>query len=127
MRAFDLASVEASNNEWQAAAADFAQVLKERPDDARAAQHLGDVMILWGDQLAKAGKDSEAVVHYREALPGRPADKDLLIRLGMALARMERLDESQQVFEDAAARRPQLRPRQAGHRGDHRTSQSHRK
>ena len=62
-------------------------------------QHLGDVMILWGDQLAKAGNDSEAVLRYREALPGRPTDKDLLIRLGMALARMERLDESQQVFE----------------------------
>lgn len=96
---FNLASVEASNGEWQAAAADFTQVVKERPDDARATQHLGDVMILWGDQLAKAGNDAEAVLRYRDALPGRPADKDLLVRLGMALARMERLDESQQVFE----------------------------
>lgn len=96
---FNLASVEASNGNWQAAAADFAQVLKERPDDARAAQHLGEVEILWGDQLAKAGNDGEAVARYREALPRRPEDKDLLARLGMALARMERLDESQQVFE----------------------------
>ncbi|HEY3836296.1 MAG TPA: tetratricopeptide repeat protein [Bryobacteraceae bacterium] len=96
---FNLASVEASNAEWEAAAADFTQVLKERPEDARAAQHLGEVMILWGDQLAKAGKDPDAVLRYRDALARRPSDKDLLIRLGMALARLERLDESQQVFE----------------------------
>ena len=96
---FNLASVEAANGNWQAAAADFAQVLKERPDDARAAQHLGEVEMLWGDQFAKSGNDTEAVARYREALPRRPADKDLLVRLGMALARMERLDESQQVFE----------------------------
>jgi Flp pilus assembly protein TadD len=96
---FNLASVEASNGKWQAAADDFVQVLRERPGDARAAQHLGEVETLWGDQLAKAGNDAEAVLHYREALPRRPGDKDLLARLGMALARMERLDESQQVFE----------------------------
>ncbi len=96
---FNLASVEASNGEWQAAAADFTQVMKERPEDGRAAQHLGDVMILWGDQLAKAGNDAEAVLRYQGALVRRPADKDLLFRLGLALARLERLDESQRVFE----------------------------
>ena len=96
---FNLASVEASNGKWEAAAADFAQVLKERPEDSRAAQHLGEVMVLWGDQLAKSGNDGEAVTRYRDALSRRPDDKDVLIRLGMALARMERLDESQQVFE----------------------------
>jgi Flp pilus assembly protein TadD/mono/diheme cytochrome c family protein len=96
---FNLAGVEASSGEWQAAAADFTQVMKERPEDARAAEHLGEVMILWGDQLAKSHNDGEAVLRYRDALTRRPADKDLLVRLGMALARMERLDESQQVFE----------------------------
>jgi Flp pilus assembly protein TadD len=97
---FNLASVEASNGEWPGAAADFTQVLKERPDDARAAQHLGEVLILWGDQQAKAHKDAEAVEHYRDALSRRPSDKDVMVRLGMALARLERLDESQQVFEN---------------------------
>jgi tetratricopeptide (TPR) repeat protein len=96
---FNLASVEASNGKFQAAAEDFAQVLKERPDDARAAQHLGEVMILWGDQLAKSGNDTDAVLRYRDALARRPNDKELLFRLGLALARLERLDESQQVFE----------------------------
>ena len=96
---FNLASVEASNRQWEAAAADFGQVLKERPDDARAAQHLGEVMLLWGDELAKSGHDTDAVVRYREALARRGGDKDLMVRLGMALARLERLDESQEVFE----------------------------
>ncbi|MEO7144679.1 MAG: tetratricopeptide repeat protein [Bryobacteraceae bacterium] len=96
---FNLASAEASNGEWESAAADFAEVLKERPDDARAEQHLAEVTIMWGDQLAKSGNDEQAAIRYREALPHRPADKDLLIRLGMALARMERLGESQEVFE----------------------------
>ncbi|HKE26910.1 MAG TPA: tetratricopeptide repeat protein [Bryobacteraceae bacterium] len=96
---FNLASVEASNGKWEPAAADFAQVLRERPEDARAAQHLAEVEMMWGDQLAKSGNDTDAVVHYRASLSRRPSDKDLLARLGMALARMERLEESQQVFE----------------------------
>ena len=96
---FNLASVEASNGNWAGAAADFTQVLKERPEDARAAQHLSEVEALWGDQLAKGGHDAEAVEHYRASLQRSPDDKNLLVRLGMALARMEKLDESQQVFE----------------------------
>jgi len=96
---FNLASVEASNGKWEPAAADYAQVLRERPEDGRAAQHLGEVEMMRGDQLAKGGKDAEAVVHYRASLARRPSDKDLLVRLGMALARLERLDESQQIFE----------------------------
>ena len=96
---FNLASVEASSGALEAAATDFTQVLKERPDDARAAQHLGEVMFLWGDQLAKAGNDEQAVVKYRDAAARRPDDRELHIHLGLALARMERLAESQAVFE----------------------------
>ncbi|MGH7247040.1 MAG: tetratricopeptide repeat protein, partial [Pseudomonadota bacterium] len=96
---FNLASVEASNHQWEAAAADFTRVLKERPDDAKAAQDLGEAMLLWGDEFAKSGNDEQAAIRYRDALPYRPADVDLHIRLGLAFARMERLDESQAEFE----------------------------
>jgi tetratricopeptide (TPR) repeat protein len=96
---FNLASVEASEGEWEAAAADYKHVLTERPDYAKAEEHLGEVQMLWGDALAKSGHDEQAVEHYREALPYRTSDPQLHGRLGMAFARMEKLDESQKEFE----------------------------
>lgn len=96
---FNLASVEASSGEWEAAAADYKQVLTERPDYGKAEEHLGEVLMLWGDSLAKSGHDDQAVAHYREALAYRSSDPQLHGRLGMAFARMERLDESQAEFE----------------------------
>ena len=96
---FNLASVEASAGKWQDAAADYKQVLAERPDYAKAQEHLGEVLILWGDSLAKSGHDDQAIARYREALPYRGSDVQLHGRLGMAFARMDRLDESQSEFE----------------------------
>ena len=96
---FNLASVEASSGQWEAAAADYKRVLTERPDYAKAEEHLGEVLLLWGDSLAKSGQDEQAVTHYREALPYRTSDPQLHGRLAMAFARMERLDESQAEFE----------------------------
>jgi tetratricopeptide (TPR) repeat protein/mono/diheme cytochrome c family protein len=96
---FNLASVEASNGEWLAAAHDYEQVLKEKPGYAKAQEHLGVVLVLWGDQLAKSGKDEQAVARYRDALVYRPGDVQLHGRLGMAFARMDRLDESLGEFE----------------------------
>ena len=96
---FNLASVEASSGQWEAAAADYKQVLAERPDYAKAQEHLGEVLMLWGDSLAKSGHDADAVARYREALPYRDSDVQLHGRLGMAFARLNRLDESQAEFE----------------------------
>jgi tetratricopeptide (TPR) repeat protein len=96
---FNLASVEASAGKWEAAAAGYKQVLTERPDYAKAQEHLGEVLILWGDSLAKAGQNEQAIARYREALPYRASDVQLHGRLGMAFARMDRLDESQAEFE----------------------------
>lgn len=96
---FNLASVEASSAKWEAAAADFKQVLTERPDSTKAREHLGEVLILWGDQVAKSGDDPQAIAHYRDALAYRPEDVQVHGRLGMAFARAERLDESQAEFE----------------------------
>ncbi|MDQ6678492.1 MAG: tetratricopeptide repeat protein, partial [Acidobacteriota bacterium] len=96
---FDLASVAADAGKWESAANQFKQVLTERPDYPKAQEHLSDVLVLWGDGLAKAGKDSEAVALYRQALANRASDVQLHGRLGMAFARMDRLDESLLEFE----------------------------
>ena len=96
---FDLASVAAAGGKWAFAADQFKQVLVERPDYAKAQEHLGEVLVLWGDEFAKAGNDQEAIARYRQALTYRPSDIQVHGRLGMAFARMERLDESQSEFE----------------------------
>ena len=69
---FDLASVEAAEQKYEAAAADFQQVLQVRPDHAKAKQHLGEVLLLWGNSYFDTGKDQEAVARYRDALVFRP-------------------------------------------------------
>ena len=103
---FNLASAEASTGKWEAAAADYKQVLAERPDYAKAQEHLGEVLVLWGDEFAKSHHDEQAIARYREALQIRAQDIDLHIRLGMAFARMERLDESQAEFETILRLKP---------------------
>ena len=106
---FDLASAEAASGHWGSAAAGFKQVLTERPEHAKARQHLGEVLVLWGDELAKAHNDEQAAQRYGEALEYRGDDVDLRIRLGMAFARMERLDESQAQFEAVLRLKPDSR------------------
>jgi tetratricopeptide (TPR) repeat protein/mono/diheme cytochrome c family protein len=96
---FDLASVAAAGGKWELAADQFKQVLAERPDYAKGQEHLGEVLVLWGDEFTKAGNDTEAIARYRQALAYRPSDIQVHGRLGMAFARMERLDESQGEFE----------------------------
>lgn len=96
---FNLASVEASAGKWEAAAAGYKQVLAERPDYAKAEENLGEVLMLWGDSLAKSGRDEQAIAHYRDALQYRGSDPQLHGRLGMAFARMDKLDESLAEFE----------------------------
>jgi tetratricopeptide (TPR) repeat protein len=107
---FDLASVEAEGGQWQEAAADFKQVLVERPDDARARQHLGEVLFLWGDQFAKAGEFEQAAARYREALHYRAADAELHMSLGVALARLHRLPEAESEFQAALRINPNFQP-----------------
>jgi mono/diheme cytochrome c family protein len=74
---FDLASIEAESGQWEAAAHDFKQVLAERPGDAKASQHLGEVLFLWGDQFARANDFGKAASRYREALIYREGDPEL--------------------------------------------------
>jgi tetratricopeptide (TPR) repeat protein len=106
---FDLASVLASTGRWEEAAKAYVRVIAERPDHARAIEHLGEVYVMWGDQLAKSGRDEDAIARYREALPIRADDPDLHGRVGMAFARMDKLAESQAEFEAMLKLNPQSR------------------
>ncbi|HEY3940717.1 MAG TPA: tetratricopeptide repeat protein, partial [Bryobacteraceae bacterium] len=111
---FDLASAEAASSEWEPAAAEFKQVLMQRPEDSKAQQHLGEVLMLWGDDLGKAGKHQAALARYRDALILRSGDAHLLGQIGMELAAMARLDEAQTEFETALRIDPQSQPAKQG-------------
>jgi len=110
---FGLASVEASSGRFEAAANDFKQVLQERPDDTKASQHYGEVLILWGDELANSDDPlslERAIACYREALAYRPADADLHTTLGVVLARLHKFNEAQIQFQVALSIDPAFRP-----------------
>jgi tetratricopeptide (TPR) repeat protein len=103
---YDLASAEAAAEEWEAAAAEFERVLTERPADAMARQHLGEVLMLWGDQLAGAGSFEEAVKRYEGAIPIRVDDAELRTNFGNALVRLGRLNDARAQFQAALRLQP---------------------
>ena len=107
---FNLASVDASNGQWEAAAVEFEQVLAERPDDPKAREHLGNVLILWGDAFADAGNLEQAVVRYHEALAYRPGDTALHTILGVGLLRLGHLKEAQAELQSALRIDPNYQP-----------------
>jgi tetratricopeptide (TPR) repeat protein len=98
---FNLASVLASGGKFEESAAEFAKVMVEQPDNLKARQNRAMVLVLWGDQSAKAGDDTRAIDLYREAMRDLASNADAHLRLRMAYARQERLDESQAEFEAA--------------------------
>jgi Flp pilus assembly protein TadD len=107
---FNLASVDASTGQWEAAAVEFKQVLSERPDDPKAVEHLSKVLIFWADALADAGNLEQAVARYREALAYRPADTALHTILGVGLLRLGHLKEAQSELEAALGIDPNYQP-----------------
>jgi tetratricopeptide (TPR) repeat protein len=96
---FNLASVLASSGKFEDAVREFGQVIGAQPDNLKAQQNRAEALVLWGDQLAKSGDDNKAIRLYREAMPEMASNPDLHVRLGMAYARQEHLDESQAEFE----------------------------
>jgi tetratricopeptide (TPR) repeat protein len=96
---YNLASVEATNEEWPAAVSDFEQILSTNPNHKNASPHLGEVLFLWADDLAKSGNREQAVQHYRESLVYRPDDPDLHAHLGSVLAALKRWPEAKTEFE----------------------------
>jgi Flp pilus assembly protein TadD len=81
-------------------------VLAERPEHAKARDHLGEVYAMWGQQLANSQNDEQAALRYQEALQYRADDVDVHIRLGMTFARMDRLNESRAEFEAVLRLKP---------------------
>jgi Flp pilus assembly protein TadD/mono/diheme cytochrome c family protein len=111
---FDLASIDAQNGNLEAAASGFRRVLVEKPDHAKARQHLGEVLFLLGDRLEDSGRHNEAARRYREALKYRPDDAELHTSLGMILARMGQFREAQPEFEAAVRIDPNFQPARRG-------------
>lgn len=107
---YDLASAEAATGQWESAASDFRLVLADRPDDAKARQHLGEVLFTWGDELARAGSPEPAAMHYREALAYRADDAELRTNLGVTLAQLGRFKEAQAELEAALRIDPNSEP-----------------
>jgi Flp pilus assembly protein TadD/mono/diheme cytochrome c family protein len=109
---YNLASVEAASGAWQPAATDFKRVLAEDPANTNARQHLGEVLFLWGDDLAGSGNLDRAVQCYRESLAYRPDDAELHTSLGITLAKLTRLNEAKSEFEAALRINPRFQPAQ---------------
>jgi len=105
---YNLASVEAANRKWEAAAREFKQVLAERPEDPKTRQHLGEVLFTWGDELADSGHNEQAELRYRDALVYRAGDAELHSSLGMVLARLGRISEARSELEIALRLDPNL-------------------
>lgn len=96
---YNLASIEATNQQWADAAADFNAILTVNPNHQKAQEHLGEVYFMWADQLEEAGDREQAVKHYRDCLALRPDDPDLHAHLGAALAELKRYSEAKTEFE----------------------------
>ncbi len=105
---YNLANALAMEQQWEPAAAEFRKVLTEDPGDAGARQHLGEVLRLWGDESAGAGKLEEAAAHFRQSLEFRRNDAELHNDLGAVLARLGRTQEALTEFETAVSLDPKL-------------------
>jgi tetratricopeptide (TPR) repeat protein/mono/diheme cytochrome c family protein len=104
---YNLASVEANNKQWSAAATDFREVLQSNPNHENARKRLGEVLYMWGDELADSGDREQAAQHYREALTFRPDDPDLHFQLAAALDQLGRLSDAKTEFETVLHLNPQ--------------------
>ncbi len=105
---YNLANAMAIQHHWADSADGFRKVLAENPDDQGARRHLGEVLRLWGDQSAQAGRLDEAAARLREALQFRPDDAPLHSDLGALLARLGRIREAVPEFETALRLDPAL-------------------
>ena len=105
---YNLGNALALQQHWLEAAEQFRKVLAESPDDAGARQHLGEVLRMWGDESAGAGKLDEAATHLRESLDFRQEDAALHSDLGTILARLGRFRDAVPEFETALRLDPTL-------------------
>jgi tetratricopeptide (TPR) repeat protein/mono/diheme cytochrome c family protein len=104
---YNLASVEANDAQWADAASDYHQVLAGNPNHKNAREHLGQVLFMWGDELAKSGNNGQAVQRYRGALEYRPDDPDLHLQLATALNQLGRSSDAKAEFETVLRLNPE--------------------
>jgi tetratricopeptide (TPR) repeat protein len=105
---YNLANALAERQQWEQAATQFRQVLNESPEDAGAREHMGEVLRLWGNDMAAAGRLQDAAAHYRESLRFREDDAALHSDLGTVLAKQGRFREAVPEFETAVRLDPHL-------------------
>jgi tetratricopeptide (TPR) repeat protein len=105
---YNLANALAEQQRWEQAAAQFRAVLTEDAGDAGARQHLGEVLRLWGDEMAASHRLDDAVLRYRESLGFRQDDAPLHSDLGTVLAKLGRFREAVPEFETALRLDPHL-------------------
>ena len=105
---YNLANALAERQEWEQAAIEFREVLRESPNDTSAVEHLGEVLRLWGNDMAAAGRLEDAAAHYRECLGLRHDDAELHSDLGTVLAKQGRFREAVPEFETAVRLDPNL-------------------
>jgi Flp pilus assembly protein TadD len=105
---YNLANALAEQQHWEPAAAQFRAVLSENAEDAGARRHLGEVLRLWGDEMAAAHRMEDAVSRYRESLNFLWDDAQLHSDLGTALAKLGRFQEAVPEFETALRLDPHL-------------------
>jgi len=105
---YNLANALAEQQQWERAAAQFRQVLNESPGDPGASEHLGEVLRLWGNDMAAAGRLEDAAARYRESLRFREDDAELHSDLGTVLAKLGRFREAVPEFEAAVRLDPHL-------------------
>ena len=107
---YNLASIDASTGQWEAAAAEYKQVLDERPGDLKVIENLAKVLILWGDAFSDAGNLEQATVRYRDALAYRPNDTALHTIIGVHMLRLGHLQEAVAELEAALRIDPNYQP-----------------
>ncbi len=109
---YDLASVQAARANWDGAVGEFKRVLQQRPDDAKARQHLGEALYLWGDAFATGNDPEQAIVRYREAAELLPPTAELHTKSALMLARLGRFAESRSELDIALKVDPAFIPAQ---------------
>jgi Flp pilus assembly protein TadD len=107
---YDLASVQAARGDWDDATAGFKRVLELRPDNAKARQHLGEGLYLWGDALAQANNPEQALLRYRESAAILQPGAEMRTKMALMLARLGRLPEAKTELESALQADPSFVP-----------------
>jgi tetratricopeptide (TPR) repeat protein len=87
------------NHAWRSQESLWRDALAKSPDNYRAHHSLAAV-------LGAAGKEDEAIAHYRRALELFPPDPEANNNLGNVLFARGELDEAQMLYERAIAKRP---------------------